>query len=158
MLDLLVIGAGLSGLAAAGRTVRVISKGLNALHWAAGTIDLLGYLPDQSAVDAPWAALDQLPAPHPLRQVDPATLRQVLAEFQGWLAVEELAYVGAEQEANLWLPSAVGAKRPAYLAPVAQAAARLDDPSPLLIVGFDRLNDFYPLLITRLAPIPCPCR
>lgn len=153
MLDLLVIGAGLTGLAAAitaaqsGRTVRVISKGLSALHWAAGTIDLLGYLPDHTAVDAPLAALEQLPAPHPLRKLTPETLRLAFAQLQGWLATEGLVYVGSEREANLWLPSAVGAKRPVYLAPIAQATARLDDPSPLLIVGFDRLNDFYPALI-----------
>lgn len=153
MLDLLVIGAGLAGLSAAiraaetGLSVRVVAKGLNALHWAAGTIDLLGYLPDGSAVDAPLAALDQLPAAHPLRRVGSDDLRQVLASLQTWLEREDLAYAGAGQEANLWLPSSIGAKRPAYLAPVAQAAARLDDPSPLLIVGFDRLNDFYPQLI-----------
>ena len=153
MLDLLVIGAGLTGLTAAiyaaqaGLTVRVISKGLSALHWIAGTIDLLGYLPNNRAVDVPLAALDQLPDHHPLRQVEEAMLRQALADLQGWLAEEGLDYVGGDQEANLWLPSAVGAKRPAYLAPAAQAAARLDDPAPLLIVGFDRLQDFYPLLI-----------
>jgi glycerol-3-phosphate dehydrogenase subunit B len=75
MLDLLVIGAGLAGLTAAmyaaqaGLSVRVVTKGLNALHWSAATIDLLGYLPDNTRVDAPFAALDQLPASHPLRQV-----------------------------------------------------------------------------------------
>ncbi|MCC6454444.1 MAG: anaerobic glycerol-3-phosphate dehydrogenase subunit B [Caldilineaceae bacterium] len=155
MLDLLVIGAGLSGLTAAiyaaqaGLSVRVITKGLNALHWSAATIDLLGYLPDNSPIDAPFAALNHLPAPHPLRQVGDVTLRQALAELQGWLADEGLVYSGAADEANLWLPSAVGAKRPAYLAPTAQAAARLDDPSPLLIVGFDHFNDFYPALIAE---------
>ena len=43
MLDLLVVGAGLSGLLAAytvahaGGKVRVVSKGLGAMHWNAGT-------------------------------------------------------------------------------------------------------------------------
>jgi glycerol-3-phosphate dehydrogenase subunit B len=155
MLDLLVIGAGLSGLTAAiyaaqaGLSVRVITKGMSALHWSAATIDLLGYLPDNTPVDAPFAALDQLPAPHPLRQVGDATLRQALAELQGWLADEDLVYSSTEREANLWLPSAIGAKRPAYLAPTAQITARLDDPSPLLIVGFDHFNDFYPALVAE---------
>jgi glycerol-3-phosphate dehydrogenase subunit B len=158
MLDLLVIGAGLAGLTAAmyaaqaGLSVRVVTKGLNALHWSAATIDLLGYLPDNTRVDAPFAALDQLPASHPLRQVGNAMLHQSLTDLQGWLAEEGLVYLGAEQanqDANLWLPSAVGAKRPAYLAPTAQATARLDDPSPLLIVGFDHFNDFYPALIAE---------
>ena len=55
MLDVLVIGAGLSGLMAAytaarnGRQVKVVTKGLGgALHWSAGTIDVLGYVPGES--------------------------------------------------------------------------------------------------------------
>jgi glycerol-3-phosphate dehydrogenase subunit B len=153
MLDLLVIGAGLSGLTAAiyaaqaGLSVRVITKGMNALHWAAGSLDLLGYLPDDSSVNRPLDALDQLPAAHPLRRVERATTSQALTDLQGWLSVQGLVYTRAEDGANLWLPSAVGAKRPTYLAPLAQATARLDDPTPLLIVGFDHFNDFYPALI-----------
>lgn len=152
MLDLLVIGAGLTGLTAAltaaqaGLSVRVVTKGLSALHWAAGSIDLLGYLPDNTPVDAPYAALDQLPAPHPLRQIEIAALRQTLVDLQAWLTAENLTYTG-ETDANLWLPSAIGAKRPTLLAPTAQAAARLDDSTPLLVVGFDRMRDFYPTLL-----------
>ena len=157
MLDLLVIGAGLSGLTAsiyaaqAGLSVRVITKGMSALHWAAGSIDLLGYLPHDThkdtPVDMPLSALEQLPASHPLRQVETNALRQTLADLQSWLDAAELPYAGGEDDANLWLPSAVGARRPTYLAPLAQAAARLDHDAPLLIVGFDRLRDFYPALL-----------
>lgn len=158
MLDLLVIGAGLSGLvsaiyaAQAGLRVQVITKGLSALHWGAGSIDLLGYLPDNTPIDAPIAAIQHLPAEHPLRQVQSDSIRKTLADLQSWLQEAGLAYqhggnLDGEQERNLWLPSAVGAKRPTYLAPIAQAAARLDDPAPLLIVGFDRLRDFYPALL-----------
>ena len=155
MLDLLVIGAGLAGLTAAiyaaqaGLSVRVVTKGMNALHWAAGTIDLLGYLPDGTPVEAPLAAREGLPEAHPLRQVTRPSLRQTLDNLQQWLAEEGLPYVGNEDESNLWLPSAVGAKRPTYLAPAAQANALLDDPSPMLFVGFDRYNDFYPTLIAE---------
>jgi glycerol-3-phosphate dehydrogenase subunit B len=74
MLDLLVIGAGLSGLttalaaAEAGLSVRIVAKGLGALHWSAGTIDVLGYLPDDSiAVANPFASMAKLPERHPYR-------------------------------------------------------------------------------------------
>ncbi len=153
MIDLLVIGAGLTGLTAAiraaqaGLTVRVISQGVGSQLWGAGTIDLLGYLPDHTPVQMPLVAREQLPPEHPLRQVDAATIDKALASVQDWLAAEGFAYVGADQGANLWLPSAVGAKRPTYIAPSTQAAARLDDPAPLHIVGFDRLRDFYPTLL-----------
>src|SRR6187401_151218 len=118
MLDLLVIGAGLSGLSAAiyaaqaGLSVRVISKGLSALHWGAGSIDLLGYLPDNSAVDSPLAALDQLPAAHPLRRIAATAIQKAMDDLQSWLAAQGLNYVRDDKWANLWLPSAVGARRP----------------------------------------------
>jgi glycerol-3-phosphate dehydrogenase subunit B len=164
MLDLLVIGAGLTGLTAAlaaaeaGLRVRVVGKGLNALHWAAGTIDLLGYLPAGDAsgdlpgdlpVAAPLDALDQLPAAHPLRRLDAAAIHAAQQRIQSWLTEAGLPYVGGENGANLRLPSPAGALRPTWLAPVAQAVARLDDPSPLRVVGFDRLRDFYPHLIAE---------
>src|SRR5687767_9153905 len=116
MLDLLVIGAGLAGLTAAiyaakaGLSVRVITKGMSALHWSAGSIDLLGYLPDNTPVDAPFTALNQLGEDHPLRRVGAETMRQALGDLQSWLAAQGLAYAGSESGANLWLPSAVGAK------------------------------------------------
>lgn len=153
MLDLLVIGAGLSGLSAAiyaaqkGLSVRVVTKGLSALHWGTGSIDLFGYLPNNTPVDMPLAALDQLPAPHPFRQIEKAATSQAVVDLQNWAAEQGLPYISQENRANLWLPSAVGAKRPTYLAPAAQATARLDQLSPLLIVGFEGMRDFYPTLI-----------
>ncbi|MEZ4612409.1 MAG: FAD-binding protein [Caldilineaceae bacterium] len=81
MRDLLVIGAGWSGLSAAltaanhGLTVRVIAKGLGSMHWTAGSFDLLGY-PFGHGTDAadtpvtdPLAAIADLPAAHPLARV-----------------------------------------------------------------------------------------
>lgn len=47
MVDLLVVGAGLTGLAAAlraselGLKVKVIAKGHGALYWSSGSIDVL---------------------------------------------------------------------------------------------------------------------
>ena len=64
MIDLIVIGAGLAGLTAAltaaeaGLRVKVVSKGLNALHWSAATLDLFGYTPPRATpILAPWATL-----------------------------------------------------------------------------------------------------
>lgn len=161
MLDLLVIGAGLSGLTAAlvaaqaGQTVRVVTTGMGSLHWTPGTLDLLGYLPDNTPVDAPLAAVNRLPVQHPLRQVGAPAVQAALMELTRHLHDVGLPYTGAEGDANLRLPSPVGAARPVYLAPAAQVAGRLDDPAPMLIVGFDRLRDFYPTLLadnlTRLG-------
>ena len=77
MIDLLVIGAGLSGLIAAlraaeqGQRVKVIAKGMGAHHWNAGTIDVLGYLGgEEQPVTSPWAAMARLEDDHPYQLVE----------------------------------------------------------------------------------------
>ncbi len=163
MLDLLVIGAGLTGLTAAytaaksGLRVKVIAKGLGAMHWGAGTLDILGYLPgEEGAVKRPLAAISQLPDGHPYRLA--GDVAGVLATF---VALTEeiglpfqrevgrrLTQINADSE-NLLLPSPVGAARPAFAAPVGQLGGDLSRPEPMLIVGFTGLRDFYPQLIAE---------
>lgn len=152
-LDLLVIGAGLSGLSAAlfaaqaGLAVRVVARGLGALHWIPATLDLLGYRPGhEHAVDQPLAAFDTLPAEHPYRRMGGEVVAAALDGLAQSLAQAGLPYAGHAGRHNLPLPSPAGVARPVYLAPAAQLAGRLDDPAPLLIVGFQGMRDFYPTL------------
>ena len=153
--DLLVIGAGLSGLLAAWRAsqagvrVRVISKGLSSLHWTAGTIDVLGYRAQSPAepVTDPLTALHDLPADHPYTLLGAARVRQALENFLALMSSLQLPYV--RSEGNFLLPSAVGALRPACLVPAAQAAGDARSRQPMLIVGFSGLRDFYPHLIAE---------
>jgi len=176
MLDLLVIGAGLAGLSAAitaakaGLQVRVIAKGQGATHWHAGTVDVLGYLPEtDTPVQSPLAALDQLAPDHPYQLLGTAKVKEALLTWQRWLGDSGLGYannpplprpewspapqgegtIGVAPEQNLWLPSPVGAARPAFLAPQAQLAGDLSRREPLLIVGFHGLRDFYPAWIAE---------
>ena len=160
MLDLLVIGAGLSGLLAAawaqraGASVRVLATGAGATHWHAGSIDVLGYLPGASDVVAqPFAALPALFAArpgHPYALLGDGALRAALADFSSLAASLGLAYAGAAgNDANLFLPSAAGAGRPVFLAPEAQVAGRMDVNQPYLIVGFHALRDFYPTVVAE---------
>jgi glycerol-3-phosphate dehydrogenase subunit B len=161
MLDLVVIGAGLSGMMAAltaarnGLTVRIVSKGLNALHWSAGTVDVLGYLPgsDDVAVSTPFSALDTLftQAPgHPYQVVGAEKAKLALNAFQALTEVIGLPYVGASKmDENLTLPSPVGAARPVFLAPQGQIAGDLGRSEPILVVGFEGLRDFFPYLIAE---------
>ena len=158
MLDLLIIGAGLSGLSAAlvaaqaGKSVRVVAKGLGSMHWSAATVDLLGYLPGayEAAVIDPQAAIEKLPPDHPYHLVSPEDRRAALALFQQSLADAGLPYLGATEPGhNLLLPSPVGAGRPTFLAPSAQIGGRLDRDEPMLIIGFSGMRDFYPALIAE---------
>lgn len=156
MTDLLVIGAGLAGLTAAlraaqaGLRVKVIAKGMGALHWSAGTVDLLGYPPGQDAVAVqPWTALEALPADHPYQVAGVETVRAAVKWFEQLTAELGLPYTGNENSTNLRLPSPIGATRPTLLAPAAQRAGDLERNEPMVIVGFRGLRDFFPQLIAH---------
>lgn len=152
MLDLLVIGAGLSGLTAAlaaaeaGLSVKVVSKGLNALHWSAATIDLLGYQPPRSMpVREPWEVAPRLGITHPYQIAGVERMQAALARFVRWMDEARLTYApGAVEGENFMLPSPVGAMRPVYLAPLGQRRGDLSLGQPLLIAGFDGAREFYP--------------
>jgi glycerol-3-phosphate dehydrogenase subunit B len=159
--DLLVIGAGWSGLLAAytaaqaGLQVQVVAKGLGSMHWAAGTVDVMGYTSEEMSrpVQQPLEAIQGLTATHPDHPYALLGAHQVqtaLDTFKSLAAELGLPYDGAATAGdNLLLPSAVGALRPAYLAPQAQLAGDMSRPEPLLIVGFTGLRDFYPQLIAE---------
>jgi len=170
MLDLLVIGAGLSGLFAAytaarsGLRVRVIAKGMGTTHWHAGTIDLLGYLPGEQSPVANWVeAVPELPAAHPYRLLGVDAIRTAVVEFQRLVSGAGLPYESAASShlagtagssgwrdgGNSLLISPVGAPRPVYLAPAAQQQAHLADARPIVIVGLAGMTDFYPALIAE---------
>jgi glycerol-3-phosphate dehydrogenase subunit B len=157
MIDLLVIGAGLSGLSAAlaaaeaGLRVKVVGKGLNALHWSAATVDVLGYAPPQAApVRDPWATLPRLALDHPYQIAGRDRVAAAMERFQQWTETVGLPYAGGTVAGeNFMLPSPVGAMRPVYLAPRGQRGGDLSREQPLLIAGFDGARDFYPHLVAE---------
>ena len=161
MLDLLVVGAGLSGLMAAfsaaqaGLTVKIVNKGLGAMHWSAGTVDLLGYVSDTNSpiVKRPLEDVAKLVRDnpgHPYALLDNEQISAALKSFKELMAELGLGYEGAAREGeNLLLPSPAGSARPTFLAPRAQLAGDLSRDEPLLIAGFEGLRDFYPLLIAE---------
>ena len=69
MRDVVVIGAGLAGLAAAikaadaGLSVTLITKGVGGIQLGTGTVDILGYRPEP--VDKPLEALEAHVASRP---------------------------------------------------------------------------------------------
>jgi len=170
--DLIVIGAGLSGLMAAytaaraGLKVKVIAKGLGALHWSAGTVDVLGYYPDgHTPIERPLEAVRRLAEAepgHPYALLGADGLAEALQTFVALTEELGLPYAGSADGRNLWLPSPAGAARPAFLAPQAQWAGRLDGPpqgAPLLIVGLEGMRDLYPQMVAaNLTKLGYPAR
>ena len=69
MRDVVVIGAGLAGLAAAikaadaGLSVTLVTKGVGGIQLGTGTVDILGYRPEP--VEAPLEALVGAHRPYP---------------------------------------------------------------------------------------------
>ncbi len=161
MSDLIIVGAGLSGLlaaytaATAGLRVQVVAKGLGSMHWAAGTVDVMGYTSEEMSrpVQRPLDAIQGLAATHPEHPYALLGAHQVqtmLDSFTALVGELGLSYSGATMAGeNLLLPSAVGALRPTFLAPQAQRAGDMSRQEPLLIVGFTGLRDFYPELIAE---------
>ena len=158
MLDLIIIGAGLTGLMAAytaaksGRQVKLIAKGLGATHWSAGTIDVLGYYPDErTLVEHPLQTIQELvkaQPQHPFALLDEAELKDTLQAFASLAKEIGLPYLG-NADRNLALPSPVGAIRPTWLAPQAQITGDLSRDEPMLIVGLRGMRDFFPELIAE---------
>jgi glycerol-3-phosphate dehydrogenase subunit B len=150
--DALVIGAGLAGLTAAARLaeggakVMLLAKGVGATHLAPGTIDVLGYAGGRDpVVDSPADALGGVPGDHPYARVGAEAVAASLDWFKAQFADGPLpgyAYRG-DLQANVLLPTTVGAAKPSALVPDTMAAGDLRDDAPMLVVGFHVLRDFH---------------
>ena len=146
--DTVVIGAGLAGLTAAlrlaeaGQRVAVVAKGVGATHLAPPTIDVLGYA--DGPIDSPAQALPQFVAAnprHPYGQLSIDLVRAGLEWFKDRLG--NIGYRGSLDE-NFFIPTAVGAAKPAALVPGSMAAGDLRRGGRFVFVGLRGLKDFFP--------------
>ena len=118
MTDTTVIGGGLAGLAAAirlaqaGQSVTLLQYGIGGIQLGQGTVDVLGYSPDQ--VIDPFSALPtyvEAHAGHPYSLFSPTEVKTAV----DWFAdlVPGVLVPGDGQ--NHRIPTALGALRPTYL-------------------------------------------
>jgi glycerol-3-phosphate dehydrogenase subunit B len=155
--DVVVVGTGLAGLTAAvrlaesGARVLVVAKGVGATHLSAGTIDVLGYVPER--VERPGEALGRLVAAqprHPYGLVGADGVAAAIAWFKDRVANGSLApyaYTGSIEE-NILLPTAVGVARPSAVVPETMAGGDLRAAGdPICVVGFRSLKDFHGALL-----------
>jgi glycerol-3-phosphate dehydrogenase subunit B len=156
--DVVVIGTGLAGLTAAlrlaegGARVLVLAKGVGATHLSAGTIDVLGYMPER--VEHPGEALGRLAAErpeHPYALLGADAVSGAVDWFKARVAGGSLApyaYTGGLEE-NLLLPTAVGVPRPSAVVPETMAGGDLRRDAPIFVVGFRGFKDFHPALLAE---------
>ncbi|MHB8626565.1 MAG: anaerobic glycerol-3-phosphate dehydrogenase subunit B [Aggregatilineales bacterium] len=153
MSDLIIIGAGLSGLFAAalaeehGAKVRVIAKGIGSMLVTPGWISVADSA-SGDVLDAARAIAAESPDhPYALAGID--VLRTALSAFKALGNVIGLPYDG-DLTANLRLPTALGQIQTPALAPRGLAAGNSHSENALF-VGFDGWRDFYPALTGQRA-------
>jgi glycerol-3-phosphate dehydrogenase subunit B len=153
MRDVLVIGIGTSGLAAAlrcqeaGLTVTLLAKGVGSTHLSPSTIDVLGY--DPELVESPSEVLPRLidrNPEHPYASIGTEAVSRSLEWFAALF--DGYRYTGSVNE-NLLLPTAIGSIKPSALVPETMAAGDLRSGGRFLFVGLRQLKDFFPALVAQ---------
>ena len=149
--DVVVIGAGLSGLVAAARlaeagaTVTLVAKGHASTHWGAGGLDVAAPV----GAGTPAEGVARLAAEdHPYSFLGPDVAPSV-AWLLERLEASGLPYAGTLDTPIRRVPTAIGGTRRVAIVPAAQAAAlRPWDRDELLVVaGPAGFKDFWPAAI-----------
>jgi glycerol-3-phosphate dehydrogenase subunit B len=147
--DVVVVGAGLSGLTAAlaaaesGARVQVLAKGHAGTHWGSGGLEVAG----PAGAATPRDGLELLAAVrgHPYAQLS-GEVADAVDWIRGILAAEGLAYEGDLDTPLRLAPTSIGGTKPVAILPTAQAAAARPWAAGerLVICGVAGFKDFWP--------------
>jgi glycerol-3-phosphate dehydrogenase subunit B len=148
VIDLLVIGAGLTGLFASwlaarrGARTMLIAFGRGGLELSTGCLAV-------SAAASPREAIQASKRPHPYALVGAESVERALEALLTLLAAEGLPYAGS-LDANMLLPTASGRTIVSAFAPASLASASLSSGQPITIAGFTGFRDFDSTLAARV--------
>lgn len=152
--DVIVVGAGLAGLAAAaaaageGARVLLAAKGVGTITIGGGTIDILGYGPDGRPVTDLAAAIAALPESHPYGKLGLPAVQEAADWFLALCEGAGYPYCGS-LGANRWLPTAAGTLKPACLVPRTMDTVGISAADGVVILGFAGLKDYRPEMIAQ---------
>jgi glycerol-3-phosphate dehydrogenase subunit B len=157
--DVVVVGAGLSGLTAAiglaeaGARVEVIARGHAATHWTAGGFDIAA--PPGGSTSAEGVDRLASQAGHPYAVLG-GTVGTALASIRDVLAAEGLTYDGEVDGPLRSVPTSIGGTRRVGILPMGQAGALAPwGPGEQLVVcGPARFKDFWPTAIAASLARP----
>ncbi len=154
--DVIVIGGGLAGLAAArrisveGRSVAVIAESPGSLPYTSGALDLLSVYPTETkrVRTHPWEAVSELierEPEHPYGRVGLGGVQRAWDDFLSYLSSGPLRY-GNRGDENQSIVTVAGTLKPTFAVPATlmAGAEAWAQKRPTLIVGFDGLTDFSP--------------
>jgi glycerol-3-phosphate dehydrogenase subunit B len=144
MTEVLIVGAGLTGLFASllaaehGEAVTIVAQGHGGLGLCHGCLDIWGRA-------TPSRAISRLRDSHPYRLAGTVALHSAV-EFFGQITQQANYPFSGSASRNLRLPTALGSIHSTALAPQSLAQGDLDDQTPFALAGIDNLRDFYPQL------------
>jgi glycerol-3-phosphate dehydrogenase subunit B len=146
--DVVVIGAGLSGLVAAARlaeagaAVTLVAKGHARTHWGSGGLDIAA--PHGATTPADGIA-HLAGTEHPYRFLG-ADVAPAVAWLLDLLAAAGLPYAGSLDAPVRRMPTSIGGTRPAAIVPEAQAAALRPWAADeiLVVAGIAGFKDLWP--------------
>lgn len=157
--DVVVMGAGLSGLSAALRCLQlglktaVVSSGQSAMHFSSGSIDLLAHSPvTGQAVRLPYPAIDELTQAcpmHPYAKLGADKVRQAMQWFGAMMAEKGLPMRTLGQEENHLRLTTVGTLKPAWFSQPYALCTDFDGSAlsafhRITVVSIAGFRDFHP--------------
>lgn len=148
--DTIIIGGGLAGLICglrlqkAGQKCAIVSAGQSALHFSSGSFELLGRLPDGTAVEDPLKAMESLGANHPYSIIGKERVAAYASEVPQMMKDLGIG-VSGDACSNTWRITPTGERKPAWLTlddftPLASKDSRIGD--RILIVNILGFLDF----------------
>ena len=159
--DLAVIGAGMSGMAAAlfaaRRGLSVVLVGSTGhIRFASGYLDLLGAHPieERRWCEDPWSAIEALRfdlPKHPLARIETPVIRAALGEYFLFLEEAGLPYA-RHDERNLETITPLGTTKRTYAVPQTMwtGVKALEERRPCLLVDFEGMKEYSAVQIAGM--------